>query len=203
MRKNIYSLFIVALALITITFILKMTPPSSGIAAAYYNPGFTSSSSFEANLGTGSSGQVLTMSAGLAQWVTPTLAPTMSFNNTATHPIQTVAASANGFQLSTTRNVSVFYSVNINTTATIGGASDGYVVLEICATNSATASAWQEVSRTRNGQTISLAITLNSVQNIGGELMNIVPAGYYVRLRSVNTSGTPVFTYISGQEATI
>lgn len=123
-----------------------------------------------------------------------------SFNNTASHSIVTTAAAANGWQISSTRDASVFYSVNVNTTASIGGAADGYVVLEISATNSTTASDWKEVSRTRNGQTITLALALNSVQNIGGELMNIVPAGYYVRLRSVNVSGTPTYSYVSGQE---
>lgn len=130
----------------------------------------------------------------------PTLPSALSFNNTASHSIVTTAGAANGWQISATRNASVFYSVNVNTTATIGGASDGYVVLEIAPTNSATSSDWKEVSRTRNGQTITLALALNSVQNIGSELMNVIPAGYYVRLRSVNVSGTPTYSYISGQE---
>lgn len=125
---------------------------------------------------------------------------TLSFNNIPSHSIVTTAAAANGWQISSTRNASVFYSVNVNTTATIGGASDGYILLEIAATNSTTASDWKEVSRTRNGQTVTLALALNSIQNIGSELMNIVPAGYYVRLRSVNVSGTPTYTYVSGQE---
>lgn len=123
-----------------------------------------------------------------------------SINNTPSHSIVTTAASANGFQISSTRNTSVFYSVNIATTATIGGSADGYVVLEVAATNSSTASDWKEISRFRNGQSISLAVALQSVQNIGGELMGVVPVGYYVRLRSVNSNGTPTFTYVSGQE---
>lgn len=123
-----------------------------------------------------------------------------TFDNAPSRSIVTTAAAANGFQLSSTRNASVYYSVNIATTATIGGASDGYIALEIAATNSTTASDWKEVSRSRNGQTITLAIALQSAQNITAELMNIVPAGYYARLRSVNTSGTPTYTFVSGQE---
>lgn len=130
----------------------------------------------------------------------PTLPAALSFNNTPSHSIVTASSSANGFQLSATRNASVYYSVNVNTTATIAGNSDGYIVLEIAATNSATSTDWKEVSRTRNGQALSLALTLQSVQNIGSELMNIVPAGYYVRLRSVNVSGTPTYSFVSGQE---
>lgn len=129
--------------------------------------------------------------------------PTRTFNNAASHSIVTTAAAANGFQLSTTQDTSVFYSVNINTTATIAGSADGYVALEIASTNSSTASDWKEISRARNGQAISLAITLQSVQNISSEVMGIVPTGYYVRLRSVNVSGTPTYTYVSGQEVQI
>lgn len=125
------------------------------------------------------------------------------FNNTVSHPIQTAAAAANGFQLSATDNASVFYSINVNTTATIGGSSDGYVVLEISPTNSSVAANWIEISRSRNGQSITLAIALQSVQNIGSELMGIVPAGYYARLRSVNVGGTPTYTFVSGQEVVL
>jgi hypothetical protein len=123
-----------------------------------------------------------------------------SFSNTPARSIVTVAAAANGFQPSSTRDASVRYSVTIVTTATIGGASSGTVVLEIAATNSTTAGDWQEVARVTNGQAITLAVALQSVQTISGELHCIVPAGYFVRMRSINTSGTPSFTYNSGQE---
>lgn len=123
-----------------------------------------------------------------------------AFTNNPSRTIQTVAASANGFQLSSTRDASVSYSVTIATTSTIGGPQLGTVVLEICATNSATAASWQEVARSTNGQTITLAITLQSVQTSAGALGCIVPAGYCCRLRSVSTSGAPTFAFNSGQE---
>lgn len=167
----------------------------NGLVGASYDP-----TAYDAYLAPGTTGQYL---RGDKTWQTLPIAASMVFNNAASHSLITTAAAANGFQLSSTRNVSVFYSVNVLTTATIAGASDGYIVLEIATTNSATASDWKEVSRSRNGQTLSLAIALQSVQNIGSELMNIVPAGYYARLRSVTVSGTPAFSYISGQEATI
>lgn len=126
-----------------------------------------------------------------------------TFNNAASRPIVTTAAAANGYQISATDNTSVFYSININTTATIAGSSDGYVVLEISPTNSATAGSWVEIARSRNGQAISLAVALQSVQNITSEVMGVAPGGYYVRLRSVNNNGTPTYTFVSGQEVTI
>lgn len=126
---------------------------------------------------------------------------TRSFNNAATLTIQTVAAAANGTQLSTTRDASVSYSATIVSTATIAGSATGYMVLEICATNSVTASDWLEISRTPNGQAVSLAITLQSVSTGGGCVSGMVPATFFHRIRSVNTAGTPVFTFNSGQTA--
>lgn len=122
------------------------------------------------------------------------------FTNNPSRTIQAVAAAANGWQLSTTRDGSVGYACSISTSATIGGASTGYVVLEICATNSATAASWQEIDRVTNSQTITLAIALQSIQVISASLRGIVPSGFFCRVRSVASSGTPTFAFISGQE---
>lgn len=123
-----------------------------------------------------------------------------AFTNNASRTIQTVAAAANGWQLSSTRDADTRYTVSITTTATIGGAQDGYVVQEVCSTNSAVAANWQEVGRLENAQNITLAIALQSVQVIKGQICGMVQAGYYTRLRSVQASGSPAFAYVSGQE---
>ena len=108
---------------------------------------------------------------------------------------------ATGYQVSSTRDTLASYAVNIVTTASIGGNQDGYVTLEIAPTNSATSTDWYEIgSRCRNGQALTLAITLQSVQTAGCNVSGVIPAGYYARLRSVNVSGTPTFSFISGQE---
>lgn len=126
-----------------------------------------------------------------------------SFTNNASHSFVTTAAAANGFQLSPTRDAVVAYAVQVSTTATIGGGAAGYVALEIAATNSTTAADWKEIGRVSNSQTISLALTLQSVQISGGSVMGVVPAGYYARLRTVTSSGTVSFVYNSGQEILI
>lgn len=126
-----------------------------------------------------------------------------AFTNNASRSFVTTAAAANGFQLSSTRDAVASYSVQVSTTATIGGNASGYVALEIAATNSTTAADWKEIGRVTNSQTISLAIILQSVQISGGILMGVIPSGYYVRLRTVNVSGTPTYTYNSGQEVLI
>lgn len=90
----------------------------------------------------------------------------------------------------------MYYTVQIVTTASIGSGATGYVVLETSPNNSA----WTEAGRIVNGQVITLAIALNSVQTTAGQISGYLPAGYYARLRSVNTTGTPTYSYISGQE---
>lgn len=115
-----------------------------------------------------------------------------------THSIVT-GTGATGFQVSSTRDATVSYNIATSTTATIGGASSVILVLEMAPTNSATPTDWVEVGRFSNGQTISLAIVLQSVQTLTGNLSGIVPAGYYAKIRSI-TVGTASATYSSGQE---
>lgn len=107
---------------------------------------------------------------------------------------------ASGFQVSSTKGTEAQYNVTIGVTATIGAGAQGTIALEIAATNSATASDWSEIGRCTNGQTITLAVVLQSVQTIGCQVSGYVPPGYYAKLRSITTSGTPTFAYNSGQE---
>lgn len=131
------------------------------------------------------------------------LPPALSINNSPSVTIQTVAASGNGTQISSTRSSNVNYSVTIATTISLSGNATGYVVLEICPTNSSTAGDWIEIGRVTSGQTGTLVVGLVLNQSGGGQIGGIVPAGYYRRLRSVNSSGTPSYTYNSGQEVLI
>lgn len=123
----------------------------------------------------------------------PTLPSARSFNNAASHALVTTAAAANGFQLSTTRDSSVSYTTTISVTASIAGAGTGYVVLEICPTNSAVAASWVEIARFGNSQSFSLAITLAGIQALDGHVGGMIPAGYYARLRQVSVTGTVSF----------
>lgn len=127
---------------------------------------------------------------------------TWSFNNFPGRTIQTVAAAGNGWQVSSTRPADVSYSVTIGTTVSLSGNSTGYVVLEIASTNSSTAGNWTEIARVASGQSGTLVIGLTLNQTGGGCLSGSIPAGYYVRVRSVNTAGTPSYTMNSGQEVT-
>lgn len=125
--------------------------------------------------------------------------PPARSSSSATRSLVTTTAST-GFQPSSTRDVLGSYSVMVSTTATIAGSATGTVFLEVAATNSTTPSAWTELSRLTNGQALSLAVTLQSVQTTAGILFGFIPAGYYARLRTQNVSGTPSFSYSSGSE---
>lgn len=125
---------------------------------------------------------------------------TKTFNNTPGRSLVTTAAAANGFQISSTRDASVSYSTSISTSVSLSGNSSGYVVLEICPTNSAVAGNWIEINRFTSGQSGTLVVGLILNQVGGGTVSGMVPAGYYARLRSVNVSGTPTYTTNGQQE---
>lgn len=120
----------------------------------------------------------------------------LMFGATRSQSSITRAINGTGFQASTTRDAMAIYSVQIVATATIGSGGVGSVFLEISPNNSS----WTEVGRITNGQVITLAITLNSVQTYSGQLIAYIPAGYYARLRSANTTGAPAYTWLAGQE---
>lgn len=152
---------------------------------------------------TNSSSAFLPSSLGNATSTTPGLEPTYST------PVITIVGAAGralvtstastGFQLSSTCNSHVSYSVSVSTTATIGGASAGLISLQTCPTNSTTPSAWTTVNSVGNSQAITLAIALNSVQVTQTIIVADVPAGYYVRLLSTG-SGTFANSLTSGCE---
>lgn len=107
---------------------------------------------------------------------------------------------ATGFQPSSTRNATIRENVKVTTTASIAGNADGYVALEVAPTNSATAGDWIEAGRCGNSQALTLAITLQSVQGTTCQLTADVPPGYYAKLRSVTTTGTVSYAFVSAQE---
>lgn len=113
------------------------------------------------------------------------LAQTRSFNS--------------GFQVSTTRDALVTYSVDVSCTSTLVAGQTGTVFLEI-ASDSGFTTNLQEVGRFVNSCTQTLGLTVTMVQAVTANVGGYIPAGYYVRLRTVNTLGTPTFTYRSGQE---
>lgn len=93
----------------------------------------------------------------------------------------------------------VVYSVQITVTATIAGGQNGDVILEIASDSGFTTNV-QTLAIAGNGQTYSLAVALQGIQPTTNVLTGFVPAGYYVKLRTVQNTGNPTFSYRAGQE---
>lgn len=110
-----------------------------------------------------------------------------------------VGAGATGTQISSTKDSTVRLNVSTSTTASIGAASTSLVALKICATNNATEASWTTVATLENDQTITLALTLNSVQLVKGQLCADIPTGWYAKLVNSGT-GTHAETFLAGQQ---
>lgn len=103
------------------------------------------------------------------------------------------------YQVSSTRNALVFYSVQCTVTASISGGQNCDVILEIASDSGFTTNV-QTLSINGVGQTYTLAIALQGVQPQTSVVSGFVPAGYYARLRTVQNTGAPTFLYRAGQE---
>jgi hypothetical protein len=122
-------------------------------------------------------------------------------NKPATVSQSAVTRSLNtAYQISTTRNILVNYSVDIATSLSLTSGATGTVFLEI-ADDSGFTTNIQEIGRFVNSNTGTLAIGLGLTQSVTGNLGGFIPLNKYTRLRTANTLGTPTFTYRSGQEA--
>lgn len=106
------------------------------------------------------------------------------------------------FQISTTRDTLATYSVQITVTASIAGGQNGDVILEIASDSGFTTNV-QTLSIAGLGQTYTLAVALQGVQPQTSVVSGYVPAGYYTRLRTVNNTGTPGFSFRAGQEVSL
>lgn len=122
-------------------------------------------------------------------------------NQSSTAPVQAAVTRAlnTAFQISATQGAMATYSVQLTVTATIAGGQNGDVILEIASNAGFTANV-QTVSIAGLGQTYTLAAALQGVQPQTGVVSGYVPAGYYARIRTVNNTGTPAFSYRAGQE---
>lgn len=110
-----------------------------------------------------------------------------------------VGTGATGTQISATKDSTVRATYSTSTTSTIGGPSTSVVTLKICATNNATEGAWTTVGVLESDQTITLAVALQSIQIVKGQLGTDVPAGWYVK--AVNSgSGTHSEVFVAGQQ---
>lgn len=108
----------------------------------------------------------------------------------------TRAINSTTYTISTIRPATVYYSITISCTATIGSTAAGSVTLQYSTNGGST---WQTVSDVANSNTVTLAIVLQSVNTQDAVLSGPIPAGALVRMVS-STTGTTTVTYKSGTE---
>lgn len=109
-----------------------------------------------------------------------------------TYPTRTLNTA---YQVSTTQDAFVNYSVDISVTSLLLGGSSGRVYLEY-ADNSGMTANLVVVNESGN----SVAGVLN-ITNIGpGNVTGWIPANKYVRIRTASSAGSPNFTYVRGEE---
>lgn len=102
-----------------------------------------------------------------------------------------------GYQVSDIHDSFVYYNVQIASVLNLVGGTKGSIFLEISPDGS---TGWNEVGRFVNGNSGTLTLALTTTNTQGGVIRGFVPAGYYARLRTVTGAGSPVYTYLSGQE---
>lgn len=141
---------------------------------------------------TGTSG-VSTYNSSTGVLNVPSYTPPVPLQSLATRVLNTA------FQVSTTRNALVNYSVQMTVTATVTSGQNGDVIFEIASDSGFTANV-QTVSIAGLSQVYTLAVALQGVQGQTCVVSGMVPQGYYARIRTVSTTGTPTFTYRAGQE---
>lgn len=96
----------------------------------------------------------------------------------------------------------VNYSIDIACTLSLSGGQTGTVFLEY-ADDEAWTTNITEACRTVNGNTGTLTIGLNIAQNCTAQVSGMIAAGKWVKIRTANTTGSPTFSWRSGQEAVI
>lgn len=98
--------------------------------------------------------------------------------------------------LSRYTNVSV--SAKITCTASLAGGQDGSISLQVSPDNIT----YTTVSVLQNNNSVALAIALTAVNGNTATLCATVPAGYYYRLISTSTTGTPTFSITTQAQET-
>lgn len=143
------------------------------------------------------------VSAGTYDWVTVDTKGRVTA--AANAPLPTTIASGGrnfnqAYQISSTRPTTISVSVQISCNLSLTGGQAGNIQLQISANGT---SGWTTVAQLTASNTGTLTIGLNTTQISGGQLVyEGLPAGYYWRLVTTNTTGTPTYTFNGGFEKT-
>lgn len=115
--------------------------------------------------------------------------------------VTSIASGARNFntayQVSATNPSEIKVSSQISASLSLSGGQGGEVYLEYSANGS---TGWTLGGMISGSNTGALTIGLSTVQVTGGMLSVWLPTGYYWRLRTNNTTGTPTYTFTGGTQ---
>lgn len=177
--------------------------PNGTIQSVTLSPAITLASSSPADVQAGFVNAAIATAS--AQGFTITASDVLSelsvlpLNRTFNYPTRSLNTA---FQVSTTQDSQVSYGVNISATLSLTTGQTGTVVLEYADDSGFTTNV-KTVQSSVNGNSGTLALGLGLGQSVTATVTGMVPAGKYVRVRTVNTTGTPSFTLTTAQEVLI
>lgn len=99
------------------------------------------------------------------------------------------------YQVSAGQYSRISLSTSITCALSLSGGQSGIITLEISPDGSA---GWMYVGQMYASNTGTLTIGLNTSQITGGQLTADLPPGYYWRLTTTNTTGTPTYIFNGG-----
>lgn len=161
---------------------------STGISTSGTYPNFTITNSIPDKTVTITGNNDITVTSAYPGF---SLTPYVLSANSATR-----ATNSATFQISSTRNAWVAYTIRINCVATIGSSSSGTVALQYSINGG---SSWIDISQLENSNIVTLAVVLNSNTTQTSILFGFIPLGTIQRIVTT-TAGTTTVTYIRGQE---
>lgn len=133
-------------------------------------------------------------------WANTNTASSTFIKNKPSMVFATTSRSLNtAFQVSATRAAFVSYTVDVASTLSLLAGETGTVVLEYADDSGFTTNV-KTVQSVVSGNAGTLTLGLGLTQTTSASLTGIIPAGKYVRIRTINTTGTPTFTYRAEQE---
>lgn len=143
----------------------------------------------ELPLQTGNNTRLLTTNGFSASWVDIFPVPTV---------ISSGARNFNqAYQISYTRPAKISVSTTVTCALSLAGGQAGNIQLQISANGT---SGWITVGQITGSNTGTLTIGLNTSQASGGQMDVDLPVGYYWRIITNNTTGTPAYTFDGGYE---
>jgi hypothetical protein len=101
------------------------------------------------------------------------------------------------YQASTTSDSKIYVSAKVSCNLSLLAGQSGSIILEVSPNGT---TGWVYVGQIDGSNTGTLTVGLNTVQITGGQLTAPVKKNSYWRLRTVNNTGTPTFTWNGGSQ---